>query len=624
MFSQTLRKTSLTLALTFSASMSCALFAQVVPSQSKGNPDAPTPRWNVFVGYSILDPRGTFYPIQPDGSVLPVSFKIEDEGLIESAAYFFTRHVGMEVESGQHDLFKNSGFASTSSNSGILTLESGLIYRWPGVHLTPFVHGFAGGADVDGPDHEPYTWGPIVGGGGGLDWYFSCHNFGLRIFEADYEFLHANSGVSHGTLAGDNFAWADDENINAIRLSAGVVYRGASSFGPVPGCGPLPPPVLACVATPNLVFQGEPVTVTATATGLNPKQTATYSWTGPGVSSSGEVLNVSTAALAPGTYTVRATVTEGTKSVQSANCEASFTVRGFEAPTCDIGPMTLSTIHPDQTSNFTVNGRSPQNLPIQYSCSSTAGAVTLSGNTGTFSPNGAPVGPVTINCMVKDDKGQTASCKADVTVAPTPVIPKHVEPLCTLDFSRDKNRPLRVDNEAKACLDKVALALQQNPDDTLLVVGEAAGSSGEGEDASAQRAVNTKNYLTSEKGIDASRITVVVGNEGTKGVEEYLVPPGANYTSDVQGIKQVDENAIKPQVRKPLPARNPAKPKPASPKAAPAKSGAAPAPPAKTAPTNAPAPKAAASNPKPAAPAKKKSDATASGKPASTKPSNGP
>jgi hypothetical protein len=126
-------------------------------------------------------------------------------------------------------------------------VESGLIYRWPGVHLTPFAHVFGGGADVDGPDHEPYTWGPVVGGGGGLDWYFGCH-FGVRLFEADYEYFHVNSGVSHGTLAADDFVWGDDESINAIRAAAGVVVRGASAYSPTPGCGPLPPMAVACRA----------------------------------------------------------------------------------------------------------------------------------------------------------------------------------------------------------------------------------------------------------------------------------------------------------------------------------------------------------------------------------------
>jgi hypothetical protein len=542
------------LALAFVASLPTSLVAQVAASQGRGNPNAPAPKWDVFVGYSILDPKGTFYPIQPDGSVLPVSFKLEKTGMLESATYYFSRHVGLQVETGEHDLFTNTGFVSTgSSNSGILTLDSGLLYRWPGVHLTPFVHGFGGGADIDGPDHEPYTWGPVVGGGGGLDWYFGCH-IGIRLFEADYEYLHANSSPSHGSLAADDFVWGDDENINAIRLAAGLVFRGSSVWGPAAGCGPLPPPAMVCVATPSAVFPGEPVTVTATASGLNPKKTATYTWSGTPASGSENVATVDTANLAPGTYTVQSRVTEGSKAGESADCQASFTVQGWQPPTlsCVAGPMT---IHPDQTSTITLTGQSPQNRPLTYTCNSPAGSVVMDGSTGTFSPNGSPEGPVTINCSVADDKGQTANCNATVTIVPLPHPPiPHVEPLCSIDFNKDKQRPTRVDNEAKACLDSVALALQQHPDDNLVVVGEAVSTGGEG--VSAQRAINTKNYLTTEKGIDPSRITVVTGNEGTQGVDEYLVPSGATFTSDVQGTSPVDENQVKPQERKPLPMRS--------------------------------------------------------------------
>ena len=556
MYSQKFRTMSRVLALAIVASLPCSLVAQVAASQGKGNPNAPAPKWDIFVGYSILDPRGTFYPIQPDGSTLPVSFKLEKEGLVESAAWFFRRNVGIEFESGQHDLFVNTGFPLTgSSNSGIFTAESGLIYRWPGVHLTPYVHGLAGGADIDGPDHEPYTWGPVVVAGGGLDWYPLCHNIGIRLFDADYEYLHANSGVSHGTLAANDFVWGDDESINAIRVSAGIVFRGASFYGPVVGCN-FPAPALACVATPTSVFPGEPVTVTATATGLNPKQTPTYTWSGAGVSGNSEVVTVPTAGLAPGTYAVRSTVKEGIKNVQTATCEASFVVKPWEAPTlaCSAGPMTVS---PDQTASFTLMGQSPQNLPLTYTCSSGGvGMVTMNGNTATFSANGAPAGPVTINCSVADDKGHSAaaSCALTIVAPPPPIIQTHVLPLCSIDLGRDKQRPTRVDNEAKACLDQVALSLQQHPEDTLLVVGEAANSEGQGT-VDAQRAVNTKNYLTTEKGIDPSRITVVTGNEGTQGVEEYLVPPGAVYTSDVQHTNVVNETVVKPQERKPLPMR---------------------------------------------------------------------
>jgi len=569
------------LALASVAFLPYSLAAQVAPSQTKGNPNAPAPRWDVFVGYSILDPRGTFHPIQPDGTAPPITFQLEKKGLLDSAAYYFNRNVGLVVEGGEHDLFVNTGFAGGSSNSGILTLQSGLIYRWPGVHLTPFVHGLGGGAYVDGPDHEPYTWGPVVGGGGGLDWYFGCHGIGIRLFEADYEFIHSNSGVSHGTLAAGDFVWGDDENINAIRLASGIVFRGSSYYNPVSGCGAWPPPVLACVATPDVVFPGDPVTITATPSGLNPKQTATYTWSGAGANGNGSVASVPTASLTPGTYTVKATVTEGSKHVQSADCEANFTVRRWEPPTlsCTAGPMS---INPDQTSTITLTGKSPQNLPLTYTCTSTAGAVTMNGNTGTFSANGAPAGPVTINCSVADDKGQTASCNSTLTIVPPPPVPpvNHVVPLCSIDFSNDKQRPTRVDNEAKACLDEVALALQQHPDENLVIVGENSSKDGENAGVAAQRGVNTKNYLATEKGIDPARITVVTGIEGTKGVEEYRVPTGATFTSAVANTTPVDENVVKPQDRKALPVRShPATQKTAAAKTPPANKK--PAPPSK-------------------------------------------
>jgi hypothetical protein len=71
-------------------------------------------------------------------------------------------------------------------------------------------------------------------------------------------------------------------------------------------------------------------------------------------------------------------------------------------------------------------------------------------------------------------------------------------------------------------------------------------------DDAAQRAVNTKEYLVTEKGIDASRISVATGTTDGQTVEDYLVPAGATFTTDVNGTTAVDETAVKPQVRKPL------------------------------------------------------------------------
>ena len=133
-----------------------------------------------------------------------------------------------------------------------------------------------------------------------------------------------------------------------------------------------------------------------------------------------------------------------------------------------------------------------------------------------------------------------------------------------------------MDNEAKACLDEVALDLQRQSDAKAVVVGAsdaAEKATMAKEDAAAkkrrhpkpvvddaaQRAVNAKDYLVTEKGVDASRISAATGTTDGQTVEDYLVPTGATFTNDVNGTTPVDETAVKPEVRKPLPERHPGK-----------------------------------------------------------------
>jgi len=58
---------------------------------------------------------------------------------------------------------------------------------------------------------------------------------------------------------------------------------------------------------------------------------------------------------------------------------------------------------------------------------------------------------------------------------------------------------------------------------------------------------------------------VSTGKSDGQTVEDYLVPSGANFATDVPNTSTVDESAVKPQVRKPLPAKGhkPAAGKPA-------------------------------------------------------------
>jgi outer membrane protein OmpA-like peptidoglycan-associated protein len=252
---------------------------------------------------------------------------------------------------------------------------------------------------------------------------------------------------------------------------------------------------------------------------------------------------------------------EGLKPWEIADSSASFTVKAFEPPTisCSASP---STIKPGETSTVTAMGMSPQNRPLTYSYTAAAGVISGSGTSAVFSSTGGPTGPVSIGCNVSDDKGQVATASTSVTIT-APYVPPvpHTQALCSITFEKDAKRPARVDNEAKACLDEVALDLQKQSDAKAVVVGNSTAAEkapkkghkhAKVEDLASERAVNTKDYLVTEKGIDASRVSVATGTTDGQKVEDYLVPAGANFATDVAGTTPVDETAVKAQMRKPL------------------------------------------------------------------------
>jgi outer membrane protein OmpA-like peptidoglycan-associated protein len=425
-----------------------------------------------------------------------------------------------------------------------------------------FGHALVGGAKVGGPNYpgkpacttkpcEPgtdiyvncCTWGPGLTAGGGLDYIFPWFNsrIALRVFQADYEYIHVDFG--NPPFVSSNVA-GGRANISAAQVSSGLVWR----FGVI---APPPPVTYACSVTPAVVFPGDTITITGTASNLNPKRTAAYSWTatsGP-VTGTTATVTINTAQLAPGNYTVTGHVTEGNKAGEMADCTASYTVRAYEPPTvtCSANPSTVS---PGQDSAITAMGMSPQNRPLTYSYSASAGTIDASTTTSTtLHTTGAASGSITVTCNVQDDKGQSASANTMVTVeAPAPPPAPKAEKLCSITFDRDKKRPTRVDNEAKACLDEVALSAQQHADAKIVVVGESAP--GKMSDKMAkERAVNTKAYLVTEKGVDASRIDVRTGPEGSNQVENYMVPAGANMDADFPGTMAFDADSVKAQSR---------------------------------------------------------------------------
>jgi hypothetical protein len=521
-----------------------SLSAQSLPA---GSPSGADPsRFDLFLGYSYFGAHGQ---VKPAG----LNFSAVNVGTTVSGAYFFNKYVGLEVSG-----FENAGQGDGvhGQNDGFEAGYAGPIFRAPMSNFTLFAHAMAGGVYAAGPnsdvpatyEHEGYTWGPSVLVGGGMDYSlpFLNHRFGLRLFQADYRYIHEDYGPptaipTPGTLGGR-------ANLNVAELSTGLLVHFGSIVPPAPvqyGC--------TVTAPTGTIYPGDIVTVTGTAMGLSPKKNATYSWTSEGgtVTGSSNVASIDTKGLAAGQYSVKGHIAEGKKPGEMADCSVPFTVTAFAPPTvgCAANP---STVKPGDPSTITANGVSPQNRPLTYSYSASAGAISGNTSTATLTTTGVPPGTITVTCNVVDDKGQTASQQTTVTVeAPAAPPAPTVTSLCTISFDRDKRRPTRVDNEAKACLDDIALNAQRQADAKLDITGSSAPvKEGHGKHEkdltmkyAAERAVNEKAYLVNEKGIDASRISVYTGTAGTDTAATTLVPAGATFPTD--GLTPVDETAVK-------------------------------------------------------------------------------
>jgi outer membrane protein OmpA-like peptidoglycan-associated protein len=349
-------------------------------------------KWDIFVGFSYLSPH-----VASDGFD-NFDGRAIDYGAIGSVSGYFNKYAGVQFEGDFHNDYNedhpNSDFAGGSG---------GLILRYPTANFTPFVHALVGGESA-GSYYQQNQWGVVATGGGGLDYNTPLfnHHLALRLFQADYQFNRQDFG-----------------DYNMLRLSAGAVVRIGSFAPPVPVN-------LACSISPESVFPGDPVTVMAIATNLNPKLHVVYSWSGEGVAGDGTTATVATASLAPGIHTVSGKVSEGKgervglKPGEAANCSASFTVKAFEQPTisCTASP---STIQPNESSTITASGVSPQNRSLTYSYSAQSGSINGNSTTATFSSVGASSGPVGITCNVADDKGGSAAAVATVTIVPVTV-----------------------------------------------------------------------------------------------------------------------------------------------------------------------------------------------------------
>jgi hypothetical protein len=209
---------------------------------------------------------------------------------------------------------------------------------------------------------------------------------------------------------------------------------------------------------------------------------------------------------------------------------------------------TPSSVNAGESATINAIGTSSLNRPLTYSYSASSGVITGTGNTANLATAGVSAGAIIVTGNLVDDMGNTATQTTTVNVVAAAIVTAAAaRPLGAITFDRDARRPARVDNEAKAILDDVALTLQRDPQATLAVIGSASSHEAHGTEIAAQRAVNTKAYLVADKGIDAARVSVYTGPDDAKKVAIVEIPVGASL--DTSGLTPVDEHAVKARPR---------------------------------------------------------------------------
>jgi hypothetical protein len=487
-------------------------------------------RFDIYGGY------GYFHPFNSGIDGFQFQSVYNPNATVSVSAYF-NRYFGIQMEggyfSGTNEHARYIPCSGESCSQLVYTAEAGPIVRLPLGRWVPFAHALGGGERTNGPAGQSLMWGWGVTGGVGVDYVLPFYNqhFAIRPIQADYQY----SQVVYGPLLLPSGTQGGFSTLTNMKLSAGLVLR----LGDVE---PPQPVMLGCSAQPPSVYPGDPIKVEANALQLNPKKTPVYTWASNGgkITASGPEASIDTTGLAPGDYTVTGHVEEGPKARQQASCAAPFTVKAFEPPTitCSANPSTAVS---GTDIAISTSATSPQNRPLTYSYTATAGVIASSGPTAILTTAGLAPGTITVTCNTVDDLGQTAKATTDVIITAPVIAPvPPTQDLCSLSFARDKRRPVRVDNEAKGCLDDIALTLKQQADAHLIMVGSSDTT--EKPDAAAERAMNARQYLVQEKGIDPSRIELRTGATSGKTVTDTLVPPGAVFKND--DTRTFDEKTI--------------------------------------------------------------------------------
>ena len=419
-------------------------------------------------------------------------------------------------------------------------------YKYHTDKLSPFVRGFVGAANISPDCCGGTQWNLAAGGGGGLDLGITPR-FSIRLVQVDYIY----SNYNHRFVTDHPTQW------NSVRVAAGVVFSLGSGYCSVP---------LSCSVTatpiPTEVWAGEPVKLTTTGTNFNSKHSVNYGWATNGgklSSVSTQSTEIDTAGLAPGSYVVNATVSDPkVKQMNSATCSTSFIVKQPPTPippivSCSVSPSMIAV---GETSTITLTASSPDHRPWTYSWSATGGQLNEQGASAVltaYAPDGGKTLSVTGTATDDRSLSMSSTCTVQVKTPPTEPCVKIEQWREECTFQENPKRPGRVDNDCKDILDKLATRLQQNPNETLAVVGYVDQKEATTDPTlGARRAVNVKYYLAKDGStkVDSARIQSRDGGTKSAVTEYYFISEGKLCGGELEKLgASVDQTKMQGQTR---------------------------------------------------------------------------
>jgi outer membrane protein OmpA-like peptidoglycan-associated protein len=257
--------------------------------------------------------------------------------------------------------------------------------------------------------------------------------FGMRVFPRDWFSLGAGYQLTLNHIEENTTTWVYPSGHNGFVVQGAFASRRNDA------------PTASCSVDKASIIQGEKAKVAVAAS--DPDQDKlTYEWSGTGVKGSGAAATFDATGLAPGTYTVKATVKD---KKHMASCSSDVTVlKRNHTPPASIEPTTFN-LTQGESQDFHCKGTDPENDRLTYSWTVEGQKLAAAGPDITFGSEGRNPGSYSIVCSASDGEfSASATAKGTVRGKPTPPPPANKPPsiecqTSTVDLWSGESKELR-------------------------------------------------------------------------------------------------------------------------------------------------------------------------------------